>query len=142
MALFSDIDSTRTHVTCLRNKDEDLLEFIKDISQFLTTDDESRAPSEEGRPINIDRNMDPTKRNVKTSLLLDTKPINFILNPDNVIPCIQYKAESPYTKKKVPDTFLLELIEELEDFKDAEDVRPISREKFKVIQNLENSKLI
>jgi len=30
----------------------------------------------------------------KKVLLLDSKPLNFMLNPDNVIPCVDYAPEN------------------------------------------------
>jgi len=98
----------------LEKNDEDLNEFIKDVTQF--------------------------DRDPKKVLLLDHSPLNFILNPDNVIPCIPYMAEKTYDD--VDDTFLLALKEELSEFKDEDDVREMSREKFDVQQILKNSKLI
>lgn len=98
----------------LQKNDEDLNEFIKDVTQF------DRDPSQ--------------------VLLLDSSPLNFILNPDNVIPCIPYMAEKTYESSE--DTFLLALMEELSEFKKEEDVRVMSKEKFDVQQTLKNSKLI
>ena len=65
-------------------------EFIKDVSQF--------------------------DRDPKKTLLLDSKPLNFILNPDNVIPCVSYSAESDFSGEE-KDNFLELLMKELEDFK-------------------------
>ena len=50
----------------LEKNDEDLLEYVKDIHQF------GREPSK--------------------SLLLDCQAINYILQPDNVVPCESYLA--------------------------------------------------
>ena len=84
----------------MKNKDEDLFEFIKDITQFLTTDETpTEIDVEKDKLVRLDRNLDPSKRNTKTSLILDVKPTNFILNPDNCIPCEEYNADSPYTSK-------------------------------------------
>ena len=124
----------------LRNKDEDLLEFIKDITQFLDIDpDESKEDKSE---VKTERVIKENKRDPKTSLLLDVKPLNYILNPDNVIPWPIYKADYIYTKIKEKDDFFLQLIDDLEEFKQAEDVRVLSRDKFKILQNLKSSKLI
>ena len=68
----------------LRNKDEDLLEFIKDITQFLDID--PAESKEDKSEVKTDRVIKENKRDPKTSLLLDVKPLNYILNPDNVIP--------------------------------------------------------
>jgi TFIIF-interacting CTD phosphatase-like protein len=91
-----------------------LVHYIKDISRF--------------------RNRD-----IRRSALLDPKPINFMMTPENSIPVVQYNAE--YLGKE-KDPHLLTLIEELEDIKDLEDVRPALSEKFGVRQLLKNSKLI
>lgn len=68
----------------------------------------------------------PTKRHVKSSLILDVKPLNFILNPDNCIPCEEYTADFMFTKEKQEDVFLLSLMDELEEFKETDDVRVLS----------------
>ena len=88
----------------MEKEDEDLNEFIKDVTQF---------------------DRDPSK-----VLLLDCSPLNFIMNPDNVIPCIPYMAEKTYEHSE--DQFLLALKEELMEFKDEDDVRVMSKEKFDV----------
>jgi hypothetical protein len=49
-------------------KDEDLSMMIKDVSRF--------------------RNRD-----IKKSILLDPKALNFLLTPENGLPCIEYTAE-------------------------------------------------
>ena len=32
-------------------------------------------------------------RDIKRSVLLDPKPLNFLLNPENGLPCVEYNAE-------------------------------------------------
>jgi hypothetical protein len=51
-------------------------------------------------------------RDIKRTVLLDPKPMNFILNPDNGIPIVEYSAEflMPNGQK---ETYLLGLMEEL-----------------------------
>lgn len=82
----------------LNKPDEDLSGYVKDIYQF---------------------DRDPTQ-----SLLLDTNPVQYILNPDNVIPCIAYQAEEMYEGQT--DEFLTVLKEELEEFRAIDDVRVMS----------------
>ena len=129
---------------CLKNKDEDLLEFIKDITQFMDISDEASKNDKKGKKQeeNEVRVINPNKRDPRTSLLLDVKPLNFILNPDNVIPWSIYKADYIFTKVKEKDDFFLRLMEDLEEFKETDDVRMMSRDKFKIVQNLQSSKLI
>ena len=52
----------------LDKPDEDLYEFVKDVGRFQT-------------------------RDISRSLLLDTRPLNFLLNPDNGLPVEEYHAE-------------------------------------------------
>lgn len=115
------------------------MEFIKDITQFLDIEAETEPKM---IPDNRKQPQLSNKRNVRTSLLLDTKPLNFILNPDNCIPCEKYTADYMYSDPTIKDDFLLQLIDDLEEFKAADDVRPLSRKKFNVIQNLHSSKLV
>jgi TFIIF-interacting CTD phosphatase-like protein len=91
--------------------------YIKDISQF--------------------RNRD-----IRRSALLDPKPINFMMTPENSIPVFEYSAEYLGLTGGAKDPHLLGIMEELEDIKDLEDVRPALAEKFNVRQLLKNSKLI
>ena len=47
--------------------------------------------------------------------------MNFILNPDNIIPCVPYTAEADFEGEE-KDAFLKFLMDELEEFKDVTDV--------------------
>lgn len=96
-------------------KEENILYLIKDVSRF--------------------RNRD-----IRRTVLLDPKPINFMMTPENSIPIFEYTAE--YQNKDDKDMHLLSIIEELDDIKDLEDVRPALAQKFNVRQILKNSKLI
>ncbi|CAI2371182.1 unnamed protein product [Moneuplotes crassus] len=114
----------------LEKKDEDIFEFIKDINQFIDAESPNFA------------SVSPVKRSAKNSLLLDTKPLSYILNPSNVIPCEEFTADYMYSDKKLKDMFLNMLMEDLEEFKEADDVRKLSRKKFRIIDNLYSSKLV
>jgi TFIIF-interacting CTD phosphatase-like protein len=83
------------------------LHFVKDISRF--------------------RNRD-----IRRSVLLDPKPINFMMTPENSIPVFEYTAEYQSKSAKDKDPHLLALIEELEEIKDLEDVRVALAEKYNV----------
>ena len=73
---------------------------------------------------------------------MDPKPTNFMMTPENCLPVFAYTADySPNTEDE-KDPHLLNLIDELETLKHADDVRPILAKKFKVRQLLKNSKLI
>lgn len=107
-------------------KEEDLLFLIKDISRF--------------------RN-----RNIKRSILLDCKAHNYMMTPENCIPISEYQAErldalhlEGYSGNVEPekDTSLLEIMGELDHYKDLEDVRPVLHKKYNIRQVLKNSKLI
>ena len=107
-------------------KEENLLFLIKDISRFKN-------------------------RNIKRSILLDPKPQNYMLTPENCILIQQYTAENldpqhleGYEGNVEPnkDPHLLQLIGELEEYKELEDVRPILHKKYKIRQLLKNSKLV
>ena len=121
----------------LEKKDEDIKEFVKDITQFFEMVEGNPQTDSE-----VQRAPSPNKRSARTSLILDTKPLNFILNPDNSIPCEPFTADYSYTDPNLKDTFLDQLIDDLEEFKEVDDVREMSREKFKIVDNLYSSKLV
>ena len=75
-------------------------------------------------------------------MLVDPKPTNFIMTPENVVPALEYNAEYAGKGEDDKETYLLDLMDELEELKDLEDVRPLLAEKFKIRQLLKNSKLI
>ena len=97
--------------------DEDINLLVKDISRFQN-------------------------RDLKRSVLIDPRPLNFIMTPENGYPVVSYTAEyqSPVASDK--DEYLLSLIEELEDLRKMDDVRPYLNEQFKVRQTLKSAKLI
>ena len=97
--------------------DEDINLLIKDISRFQN-------------------------RDLKRSILLDPRPINFIMTPENGYPVVPYSAEFQNLNNGPKDEFLLSLIDELEKLKKVDDVRPYLDEQFKVLQTLKSSKLI
>ena len=78
-------------------KEENVLYLVKDISRF--------------------RNRD-----IRRSIIIDPKPINFMMTPENAIPATEYTAE--YHEPGSKDPHLLMLIDELDELKDLEDVRP------------------
>lgn len=65
-----------------------------------------------------------------------------MMTPENSIPVFEYTAEYLGVGKDAKDPHLLAIMEELDDIKDLEDVRPALAEKFNVRQLLKNSKLI
>ena len=52
-------------------------------------------------------------RNIKRSVLLDPKPLNFLITPENGLPCIEYNAEIEMPEGE-KDPYLMTLIEEIE----------------------------
>lgn len=115
----------------LDKKDEDIFEFIKDVNQFIDGDNADSLIKSSS-----------IKRSAKNCLLLDVKPLNFILNPNNVIPWEEYTADYMYSDKNLKDPFLEMLMDDLEEFKDTDDVRKMSRKKFNIVDNLYSSKLV
>lgn len=97
-------------------KEENILYLLKDVSRF--------------------RNRD-----IRRTVLLDPKPINFMMAPENSIPIFEYNAEYE-AQDDSKDMHLLSIMEELDDIKELEDVRPALKQKFNVRQILKNSKLI
>jgi len=71
-------------------------------------------------------------RDIRRTILLDPKPVNYIMTPENSMPVMEYTAEYASGKNDITDDHLLGLMEELEDIKDVEDVRPALIERFKV----------
>ena len=71
--------------------------------------------------------------------MLDPSPTNYMMAPENSMPVFAYTAEYA-TKEK--DPHLLSIMEELNEIKDLEDIRPALKERFGVRQLLKNSKLI
>jgi TFIIF-interacting CTD phosphatase-like protein len=71
-------------------------------------------------------------RDIRRTILLDPKPVNYIMTPENSMPVMEYTAEYASGKGELTDDHLLGLIDELEEIKDVEDVRPALIERFKV----------
>lgn len=65
-----------------------------------------------------------------------------MLNPDNVIPCLDYHAENDNDDPTSKDGFLNFLWDELEEFKSVSDVWFLCWEKFNIQAKLKTSKLI
>ena len=63
-------------------------------------------------------------RDIRRTVLLDPKPVNYIMTPENSMPVMEYTAEYASGANDMTDDHLLGLMEELEDIKDVEDVRP------------------
>lgn len=62
-------------------------------------------------------------RDLKKSILIDPKPLNFLLTPENGLPCIEYNAELDFAGFN-EDPYLLTLREELKKLVKMDDVRP------------------
>lgn len=61
-------------------------------------------------------------------MLLDAKPTNYMMTPENAIPVQNYTAEVLYTgdeEEGSKDPYLLELIDEIDEIKELEDIRPV-----------------
>jgi hypothetical protein len=53
-----------------------------------------------------------------------------------------FTADYMYSDPKLKDIFLEQLMDDLEQFKVADDVRKLSRKKFRIMENLYSSKLV
>ena len=58
-------------------------------------------------------------RDIRRTVLLDPKPVNYIMTPENSMPVMEYTAEYASGKNDMTDYHLLGLIEELEDVSTA-----------------------
>ena len=56
-------------------------------------------------------------------MLADPDPLNFALTPENGLPVMPYKGEN-HLDSDEKDTYLLSVIEELEELRKMSDVRP------------------
>lgn len=56
---------------------------------------------------------------------MDSKPINFMMTPENAIPVMEYNASFATEADEKNDPYLQTLIEEIDEIKDFEDVRPV-----------------
>lgn len=74
--------------------------------------------------------------------MFDPRPLNFILNPENGYPIVPYQAEYKHPISGQKDEYLLGMIEDIENLKKMDDVRPYLSEQFKVRQTLKSAKLI
>jgi len=64
-------------------------------------------------------------RDIKRSVLFDPKPMNFVMAPENGVPVVPYQAmEDLNQSEKDKDPYLLMLIDDIEELKKMDDVRP------------------
>ena len=100
------------------HKEEDIMIFVKDISRFKN-------------------------RDIRRSVLLDPRPLSFMLTPENGMPVLPFRAEyDAQTEFKEKDDYLLSLIEVIDNLKKLDDVRPFLDSTYKLKQKLKSSKLI
>lgn len=81
--------------------------------------------------------MERLGRDLKKTVYIDSKAINFWCNPENCIPILEYDGQ--FTEK---DHRLLDIIDVLEEAKGAEDVRELLAKKFEIRRMLEESKML
>jgi len=62
-------------------------------------------------------------RRLQRSVLADPDPLNFALTPENGLPIMPYKGEN-FNDSADKDTYLLSVIEEIEELRQMSDVRP------------------
>lgn len=84
------------------------------------------------------KDLDNLGRDMRSTVLIDCKPLSFWPNPDNCIPTLEYQGNSK------EDRNLLELVDILEELKanDNKDVRTVLKEKFGIRQHLKESNLL
>ena len=100
------------------HKEEDIMIFVKDIARFKN-------------------------RDMRRSVLLDSRPLSFMLTPENGMPAMPYIADyDAQTEFGEKDDYLLTLIEDIEKLKPLDDVRPYLDETYKIKQKLKAAKLI
>ena len=100
------------------HQDEEITVFVKDIARFKT-------------------------RDIKRSVLLDPKPLSFMMTPENGMPVIPYQAEyDAKTEFNEKDNYLLTLIEEIEKLAKMDDVRPYLDSTYQLRQKLKSAKLV
>jgi hypothetical protein len=98
-------------------RDEDIFYMLKDVSRFKG------------------------QRDMKRAVLLDPNPLNFMLTPENGLPCVPYNAEL-HTVGSEKDEYLIGMTEHILELSKQPDVRLYLREHYNVRQILKNSKLL
>ena len=78
---------------------------------------------------------------MERSVLADPDTLNFALTPENGLPVMPYKGEN-FLDSDEKDTYLLTLIDEIEELKKMADVRPYLDQQYGHRQLLKNAKLI
>jgi TFIIF-interacting CTD phosphatase-like protein len=97
---------------------EDIKIFVKDVSRF--------------------RNRD-----LRRVVLLDPKPLTFMLCPENGIPVLPFDAEFDSTADLgEKEEYLFNVIEELKELIQLDDVRPHLNEKYQIKRTLKSAKLL
>jgi TFIIF-interacting CTD phosphatase-like protein len=82
------------------HREEDITIFVKDIARFKT-------------------------RDIKRCVLMDPRPLSFMMTPENGMPVIPYIAEfDSQTEFNEKEDYLLTLMEEIEELMKMDDVRP------------------
>jgi TFIIF-interacting CTD phosphatase-like protein len=93
----------------------------------------------EYKPEEIDhltKDLNRLGRDMKRTVMIDTKPFIFWCNPDNGIPISEYHG----TSLQEPD--LLQLVETLKELQDMPDVRPALQKKYFIRDALRESNLL
>ena len=96
--------------------DDDIDHYLKDIGRFKN-------------------------RRLERSVLADPDPLNFALTPENGLPILPYKGEN-FNDNDQKDTYLMSVIDELEELRQMKDVRPYLDKTYGHRQLLKNAKLI
>ena len=111
-------DHVLTQNACYRlfKEDDDVDHYLKDISRFKN-------------------------RRLERSVLADPDSLNFAMTPENGMPIIPYKGEN-FLDSEEKDGYLLTVIDEIEELRQMDDVRPYLDQTYGHRQLLKNAKLI
>ena len=111
-------DHVLTQNACYRlfKEDDDVDHFLKDISRFKN-------------------------RRLERSVLADPDTLNFAMTPENGLPIMPYRGEN-FQEGDEKDSYLLQVIEEIDELRKLADVRPYLDQQYSHRQLLKNAKLI
>lgn len=80
-------------------------------------------------------------RKLARSVLADPDTLNFALTPENGLPIMAYMGEN-FEDNSMKDDYLLTVIDEIEDLRKMDDVRPYLEQQYGHRKLLKNAKLI
>ena len=108
----------------------DQFDFIKD---RLYQEDCGRVKSDEDNLDELSKVISGLNRDLRRSVLIDSRPLSFLSEPNNALPVAEYLAAED---EDDDDDHLLRLIETLERLKKQPDVRFELKDEFKIAETL------